>query len=96
MDKDINCIRCGNVMQHIKDDKLQLGQTGWFLGDIPNLISGALDVTIYSCIECGKIEFFQREEELLEDTIAQDKCPNCGKMHDIDYPRCPFCKHSYY
>lgn len=96
MDKGISCIRCGHVMRHIKDDKLQLGQTGWILGDISNLISGALDVSIYTCKECGKIEFFQRHEDNIEDQIDQKQCPNCGKTHDIDYPKCPFCKYNYY
>ncbi|QAT49944.1 hypothetical protein EQM14_09250 [Caproiciproducens sp. NJN-50] len=27
--------------------------------------------------------------------IAQRTCPECGKKHDIDYPKCPYCKHSY-
>ena len=25
--------------------------------------------------------------------IAQTTCPNCNKTHDIDYPKCPHCKH---
>lgn len=28
--------------------------------------------------------------------ISQTICPNCGKKHDIDYPKCPHCKHQYY
>lgn len=32
----------------------------------------------------------------LEDQIEQIKCPSCGKSHDIDYPKCPFCKYDYY
>ena len=30
-----------------------------------------------------------------ENQIAQRICPECGKKHDIDYPKCPYCKHSY-
>lgn len=30
-----------------------------------------------------------------EDSIAQQKCPKCGDLHDIDYPKCPFCKYDY-
>ena len=22
-------------------------------------------------------------------------CPECGEHHDMDFPKCPFCKHSY-
>lgn len=27
--------------------------------------------------------------------IAKRTCPVCGKEHDIDYPKCPYCKHIY-
>lgn len=30
-----------------------------------------------------------------DDQIWQRTCPKCGKKHDIDYPRCPYCHHSY-
>ena len=30
-----------------------------------------------------------------EDEIIKRTCPECGKNHDIDYPKCPYCKHNY-
>ena len=27
------------------------------------------------------------------DRIAQIPCPSCGKKHDMDYPKCPYCNH---
>ena len=30
-----------------------------------------------------------------ENQMMQRTCPACGKEHDIDYPKCPYCKHSY-
>jgi endogenous inhibitor of DNA gyrase (YacG/DUF329 family) len=95
MDREIKCLRCDVQMQYIADHKLQLGQTGWLLGDLPNLLAGALDVSVYACPECGKIEFFQTQSTESESEIAQRKCPRCGKTHDMDYPKCPFCKFSY-
>jgi len=83
-------------MRYIKREKLQLGQTGWILGDLPNLLSGAMEVDIYSCPQCGKVEFFLAKAEAEEDALPQKQCPNCGKVHDFDYPKCPFCKHDYY
>lgn len=29
------------------------------------------------------------------DSIAQTKCPSCGEVHDIDYPKCPNCRYDY-
>ena len=28
-------------------------------------------------------------------SICQRTCPKCGISHDIDYPKCPNCKHNY-
>ncbi len=93
--KKINCLRCDAPMHFLKTESIQLGQTGWILGDLPNLMAGSLEVDIYACPKCGKIEFFQSSEASDEPQIAQKRCPVCGKMHDIDYPKCPFCKHTY-
>lgn len=92
--KKLTCLRCGAEMQHVKTEKLQLGETGWVLGDLPNLFAGALEVDIYACPGCGKLEFFSAAPK--EEELPQRKCPRCGKVHDFDYPKCPFCKHDYF
>ena len=40
--RKLDCLRCGASMNFITHEKIQLGETGLFLGDLPNLISGAL------------------------------------------------------
>ena len=94
MPKNMPCLRCGHDMNHIKTEKLQLGQTGWILGDLPNLLAGAMEVDIYTCPNCGKLEFYLAEEA--EEELPQKQCPNCGKKHDFDYPKCPYCDFDYY
>lgn len=94
MKTNLLCLRCRQEMHHIKKQKLQLGQTDWIFGDLPNLFAGAIEVDIYSCPDCGKIEFFLAED--IEEGLPQKQCPKCGKQHDFDYPRCPFCKYDYY
>ena len=94
MKTNLLCLRCGQNMNHIKKQKLQLGQTDWILGDLPNLFAGAIEVDIYSCPDCGKIEFILADDK--EEGLPQKQCPNCGKRHDFDYPRCPFCKYDYF
>ena len=93
---EIKCLRCESEMCCIGTEKIQLGQTGWIFGDLPNLLAGALEVEIYSCKSCGKIEFFQSKTDIRKDCISTTKCPKCGKIHEIDYPKCPFCKYDYY
>lgn len=94
MSHRIDCLRCGQKMNHIRTEKLQLGQTGWILGDLPNLFAGSMEVDIYSCPKCRKLEFFLAED-LQEEGLPQKQCPRCGKKHDFDYPQCPFCKYDY-
>ncbi len=96
-EKILKCLRCNSKMHYVKTAKIQLGQTGYLLGDWSNLIAGSIQLEIYTCSNCGKVEFFQpsgyAEHEV--DKIAQKRCPSCGTMHDIDYPKCPFCKYIY-
>ena len=94
MKKDLSCLRCGQKMNHIKTENLQLGRTGWLLGDLPNLIAGAMEVDIYSCPDCGKLEFFIADTSK-EEGLPRKQCPKCGKMIDFDYYKCPFCKYDY-
>ena len=91
MSKEIECLRCNTLMQYLGQQQFQLGKTGWLMGDFPNLIAGAMEFSVYCCPACGKIEFF-RPKDSGEQTIAQVKCPHCGAMHDLDDPKCPFCK----
>ena len=78
---NIDCLRCNCKMNRIKTEKLQFGQTGWILGDLPNLIAGAMEVDIYCCPSCRKLEFFLSDKP--ETELPQKRCPKCGKMHDL-------------
>ena len=92
----MSCLRCGEEMQYLSREKIQLGKTGWVLGDLPNLLSGALEVQIFVCPKCRKLEFFLAENEMLDDETPKRTCPDCGTVHDFDYPKCPKCKHEYF
>lgn len=91
--RDLSCLRCGTQMRFLGRDRLQLGQTSWILGDLPNLIAGAMPVDLYGCPNCGKIEFYQSEDT--SEDLVQKQCPNCGAVIDFDYGRCPRCKHEF-
>ena len=66
------------------------------MGDLPNLLAGALEVDIYVCPNCRKLEFYGAEDDKQEDASPKKTCPVCGTVHDFDYPKCPKCKHDYY
>ena len=59
----LKCLRCGVEMEFVGREKIQLGQTGWLLGDLGNLIAGALETAIFTCPKCGKLEFFRGDLE---------------------------------
>lgn len=97
MERDVRCQRCGAEMDYVMKESLQLGQAGVILGLWPNILAGGLEVEIYCCRDCGKIEFFAAAPvESTAENLPQRTCPKCGRAHDFDYPRCPYCKFDYY
>ena len=52
------CLRCDAAMKFGMQQKFQLGQTSFLLGDWPNLMAGALELEVWFCPKCGKVEFF--------------------------------------
>ena len=65
--RTLKCLRCSADMKNAGRETIQLGQTGWLLGDLPNLLAGGLDVEIWCCPSCGG----QHDFDYL-------KCPYCG------------------
>ena len=103
MSKDFSCLRCGQMMYHIGKDRIRFGRPNSL---IEGLLSGSTEVEIYTCPGCGKLEFYLAEiadaeeeggaeGEFSDGDIPQVRCPSCGKYHDFDYPKCPYCKHDY-
>lgn len=38
---------------------------------------------------------WQKGEAIIDDSLPQKTCPQCGKQHDFDYPHCPYCDYDY-
>lgn len=95
MDRELLCQRCGAEMSYVMKESLQLGQAGVIFGAWPNILAGALEVEIYCCRSCGKLEFFAAAP-MESESLPQRTCPQCGRAHDFDDPRCPYCKFDYY
>ena len=87
------CASCGNELRFLKREDSQLGKTSFLLGDWPNLFAGALDVEMWGCPKCGKLNLYlaRPEEELGGGGIAKIRCQACGAEYDLDYPKCPCC-----
>ena len=93
MNQDKKCANCGGDMDFLGEEDLQLGQYGFFLGHLSNLLSGSLEVELWECPDCGKLDFYRQSGSGAEDEghMAQTACPACGREHDLDDPKCPFC-----
>ena len=91
----LKCLRCDIPMQFVKRENVQLGKTGFLTGDWGNLLAGALDVAIFICPECGKLEFFRGDlydvQEPEQEAMAKITCTKCRTQYEMDYPKCPYC-----
>lgn len=88
MNNDMKCLRCGSEMEIVKDLVLRIGEPEMLMmRRVPN----GIQVDVHQCLGCGKLEFYHHKDEL----ITKIKCPSCGKVHDKDYPKCPYCKYDY-
>ena len=92
MANQLNCLRCGTRMQFLGRDKLQR-RPDLLLSDLTFALAGGMEIDIYSCPKCRKIELFQ--PEATSDGLAQKQCPVCGAVLDFDYGRCPYCEHEF-
>ena len=93
------CGNCGRGMEYVKTEHMQLGKTSFLWGDWPNLLAGALNVEIWSCPNCRKLDFYwsgpsEEDYDYRDDGghMAQTTCPACGHIHDLDDPKCPLCR----
>ncbi len=59
-DRNLRCLRCDTEMLFAKREDIQLGKQS-FWHDWNHLLHGSLDVDIYVCPKCGKMEFFAPE-----------------------------------
>ena len=39
---------------------------------------------------------WQMGNAIVSDSLPQKTCPQCGKPHDFDYPKCPHGNYDYY
>ena len=57
----MQCLRCQTEMEFLSDEEIQLGHQSFVLGSLSNLLSGSLNVKIFVCPACKKLEFFYEE-----------------------------------
>ena len=73
-------------------EEIQLGHYGFFSGHLSNLFSGSMEVRIYSCPHCGKMEFFNAEVEHEESFSERlKKIWRTNKWKSMDLINCERC-----
>ena len=94
------CLRCRAPMNLLRTASLMTRDHTPMLpvGYVREVDVSTLTLDVWCCPGCGHVELFRHEEaeEYDEgDSIAKTKCPRCGALHDIDYPKCPSCGYDY-
>jgi len=94
------CPACTSRLHLLAREDIQLGKQS-FWHDWNHLLHGSLDVEIYICPRCGRLEFYApletvmaREEEnkhTQPGEIVAYKCADCGKILTTDMRCCPNC-----
>lgn len=57
--RKINCPYCNIPLKYRGAQRIQLGRWGLILSHLDHLFSGSLNVQIYECPKCGKLEMFR-------------------------------------
>ena len=87
------CGTCGWKMFCLGNQQLQLGPGGFRLGNLSTPSASPLDVEVWECPACGKIDFYRKgsSENRTEGLVPQIICCKCGTRHDLNAPECPAC-----
>lgn len=75
--ENFNCVYCNEQMQFLAREEIQLGKTGFLMGSIPNALAGTLEVDIYMCPYCRKLEFYAVEDGDDECECEGECCCEC-------------------
>lgn len=86
MERSLTCLRCGDEMVALGTREFQLGRETIFFDS--HLWEGAMELEIFGCPSCGKIEFFS---EKAREWAAEYECPVCHARYPRDAERCPKC-----
>ena len=78
--KELRCLRCDTEMLFAKREDIQLGKQS-FWHDWNHLLHGSLDVDIYVCPNCGKMEFFAPEVYITRWAESEQKKEADAALH---------------
>lgn len=67
LNKLMSC--CGQPMTPLGVSEFQLGRTGWIMGDLPNLLAGAMELALFRCERCGQIKFM--DPKIMKDRMKE-------------------------
>ncbi len=60
--RQIYCPYCDILLEYHGAHRIQLGRYGWFIEHWEHLLAGSLNVQLYVCPKCGKIEMFRERK----------------------------------
>lgn len=101
--KQLRCLRCDSAMEHMMREFFQKGSSGPWVRDINFKFRGGLELDVYCCKKCGKVEFFLPEQEFkpeeMEVEVLETPDYNEGiayvSTEGIPQIRCPRCGYAH-
>lgn len=94
MANQLNCLRCGTGMRFMGRDKFQR-RPDLLLSDLTFALAGGMEIDIYFCPKCGKLEFFQPGSDKFAGTADEAKTGSGYLPPDapggLPRKKCPLC-----
>lgn len=90
--ENLKCLRCGTDMEFSGREQFQLGEESPYRGLLAVMTSESMQVDIYRCPDCGKLEFFEpgvRRRATQPQTNWT--CAECGTYNAARVGTCQSC-----
>lgn len=88
----IRCLRCGTDMEFSGRERFQLGEESPYTGVLAVMTSQAMQVDVFRCPDCGKIEFFEpRARKSIFPPKTNWTCSQCGTYNLARVNTCQGC-----
>ncbi|MEG2054343.1 MAG: hypothetical protein RR052_05310, partial [Oscillospiraceae bacterium] len=91
--KEITCSACGGALRYLGLQTLGINQKK--RKSVFGVTDKQLDVEIYECENCGKIEMYnvilKKNKPLKQVLPTEMTCSRCGKVYETEYGHCPYC-----
>lgn len=90
--QNLRCLRCGADMEFSGRQQFQLGEESYFSGIMAVMTADSMKMDIYTCPDCGKMEFFAPQIRKRSAAPSTNwTCASCGEYNAGKVRACQNC-----